>query len=130
MTGAGPDATGEALMEVRIAVPDAESAQRMARDLVERRLAACVQALGPMTTVYSWQDEVHQSTEWLLLAKTTQAALGELTDVVVETHRYEVPEILAVPVTHALGPYATWIRDWVGPQVADATAPGEGPAYP
>lgn len=99
------------LIEVRISMPDAESAQQMATDLVTRGLAACVQCLGPMTSVYSWQGSVHQAEEWLLLAKTTAAAYPLVEDAVTIAHRYKVPEVLAVPVTHSLETYADWVRE-------------------
>lgn len=98
------------LVEARVAVPDAESARRIADDLVARQLAACVQVLGPMMSVYTWQDQVHHNEEWLLLAKTTAEAFPTLAQAVVAHHRYDVPEVMAVPVTQALSSYATWVR--------------------
>lgn len=98
------------LVEARVAVPDAESARRIADDLVTRQLAACVQVLGPMLSVYTWENTVHRDEEWLLLAKTTAAAFPRLAQAVVAQHRYAVPEVLAVPVTQALGSYAGWVR--------------------
>ncbi len=108
MTAAPPE--DPPLVEARVAVPDAESARRIADDLVARQLAACVQVLGPMMSVYSWQDEVHRTEEWLLLAKTTAAAFPRLAEVVAAQHRYDVPEVLAVPVAQALPAYASWVR--------------------
>lgn len=98
-----------ALVEVHVSVPDPESAQRIASDLVARQLAACVQILGPMASVYTWEGEVHQSQEWLLLAKSTAAAFPELSAAVRSHHRYDVPEIIAVPITHADDDYADWV---------------------
>jgi periplasmic divalent cation tolerance protein len=98
------------LVEARVAVPDAESARRIATDLVGRQLAACVQVLGPMMSVYTWQDEVHHNEEWLLLAKTTADTFPALAQAVAAQHRYDVPEIIAVPVSQALSSYATWVR--------------------
>lgn len=99
-----------ALVEVHVTVPDPESAHRIASDLVARQLAACVQILGPMTSLYTWKGEVHQSQEWLLLAKSTADAFASLAEVVRTHHRYDVPEIIAVPVTHAESDYADWVR--------------------
>ena len=70
------------LVEVHITVPDSESGQRIASDLVARQLAACVQILGPMASVYTWKGEVHQNQEWLLLAKTTEDAFPRVVEVV------------------------------------------------
>ena len=106
-----PDLDLPALIEVRVSVPDAESAQRIASDLVARQLAACVQVLGPMASVYSWKGDVHRSQEWLLLIKSTVDAFPQVAAAVRQQHRYDVPEIMAVPVTHALAEYAAWVRD-------------------
>ncbi len=106
-----PDLEQPALVEAHVSVPDADSAQRIASDLVARQLAACVQVLGPMASVYSWKGEVHQAQEWLLLVKTTADAFPRVAEVVAQQHRYDVPEVVAVPVTHALAEYATWVRN-------------------
>lgn len=98
------------LVEARVAVPDVESARRIADHLVARQLAACVQVLGPMTSFYTWENQVHRNEEWLLLAKTTAAAFPDLAQAVVDQHRYDVPEVVAVPVTQALSSYASWVR--------------------
>ena len=101
----------EALVEARVSVPDADYARRIANDLVARRLAACVQVLGPMASLYAWEGEVHQAQEWLLLVKTTEEAFPRVTELVVEQHRYDVPEVVAVPITQALSEYAAWVRN-------------------
>lgn len=99
-----------ALVEVHVSVPDGESGRRIASDLVARQLAACVQVLGPMASVYTWKGEVHQNQEWLLLVKTTEAAFARVVEVVRAHHRYDIPEVIAIPITHALGDYADWVR--------------------
>lgn len=109
MTAPGVEEPG--LVEAHVTTPDADSAQRIASDLVARQLAACVQVLGPIASVYTWKGEVHQAQEWLLLVKTTAEAFPRVTEVVVQQHRYDVPEVVAVPITHALAQYATWVRN-------------------
>lgn len=104
----GPEAP--ALLEVRVAVPDAEAGLALGHSLVARQLAACVQIVGPITSVYSWQGQTQQAQEWLILVKTTEAVFDEVTRVVLKEHPYEVPEILGLPVTHALPGYAEWVR--------------------
>ncbi|WP_256841539.1 divalent-cation tolerance protein CutA [Ornithinimicrobium cryptoxanthini] len=101
------------LVEIRVSAPDAEAAHAMAKEIVGANLAACVQCLGPMTSVYSWKGEVHQATEWLLLIKTTADMFQSVSDLVMKRHRYAVPEIVAVPVSHALSSYSAWVRDSV-----------------
>lgn len=99
-----------ALVEAHISMPDTESAQRVADDLVARQLAACVQVLGPIASVYTWQGEVHRAQEWLLLVKTTAEAFPRVAEAVRHQHRYDVPEIVAVPISHALSDYGQWVR--------------------
>lgn len=110
-----PEAPGPTpLLEIRVSATDAESAHALAREIVGANLAACVQCLGPMESVYAWQGEVHQATEWLLLIKTTTDMFQSVADLVVRRHSYDVPEIMAVPVSHALSSYGAWVRDSVG----------------
>ncbi|MGC5584461.1 divalent-cation tolerance protein CutA [Ornithinimicrobium sp. W1665] len=109
---AGADSAGQhpALVEAHVSVPDTDMAQRIASDLVARQLAACVQVLGPMTSVYTWDGEVHRNQEWLLVAKTTEEAFPDVARAVRTLHSYDVPEVVAVPITQALGEYASWVR--------------------
>lgn len=103
----------DTLLEVRVSVPDEETGLRLARAAVAARAAACVQCLGPMTSVFTWDGEVQAEQEWLLLAKTTTDALPRLRELVLREHPYDVPELLAVPVAQALDVYAEWVRDQV-----------------
>ncbi len=97
------------LVEVRITVPDGEIAARIAATLVDERLAACVQIIPGVTSVYRWEGELESATEHLLLAKSTAAAFEGLRARVLDEHPYETPEILAVPVSQADGAYAAWL---------------------
>ncbi len=90
--------------------PDAATAQALARLLVERRLAACVNLLPPMQSVYRWQGQVEQSEEIQLLAKTTADRLEALTAAILRHHPYELPEILALSPSAGLPAYLDWIR--------------------
>ncbi|MDO5741113.1 MAG: divalent-cation tolerance protein CutA [Ornithinimicrobium sp.] len=98
------------LVEVHVSTPDPESAQRIAADLVARQLAVCVQVLGPMASVYSWKGVVQRSQEYLLLAKTTAQAFPRVAEVVRHQHPYDIPEVIAVPISHALAEYGRWVR--------------------
>lgn len=108
------------LIEVRVSTPDADTAQSLATTLVDRNLAACVQILGPITSVYSWKGEVHQALEWLMLAKTTAERFDDISELVAAQHPYDVPEVLAVTVRHVLDEYGAWVRDVVHGQVEEA----------
>lgn len=91
----------------------AGDARRIARALVERRLAACVQVLGPMKSTYRWQGRVETATEWLCLAKTTLARSRKLAAAVAELHPYEIPEVTVTPITGGSPPYLGWLAESV-----------------
>ena len=101
------------VIEIRITAPDAEVAERIARRLVGDRLAACVQQVPGLTSTYVWEGEVEQASEVLLLVKTTTGAFEAVCATVTAVHPYDVPEILAVPVTAALGSYERWVEESV-----------------
>ena len=89
-------------------------AQRIARALVEKRLAGCVQVVGPITSTYWWQGEVETAEEWLCLIKTRADLYEQLEAAVKEVHPYDVPEILAVPVVAGSRDYLDWLDSELG----------------
>jgi periplasmic divalent cation tolerance protein len=91
----------------------ADEASRIADRLVEAQLAACVQILPEIISVYRWRNEVQRESEVLVLAKTTAARFEELEREVRSIHSYETPEIVAVPVTRVSAPYRDWLMDAV-----------------
>lgn len=84
-------------------------ARDLASSLVERRVAACVQVVGPIHSAYRWEGAVQETAEWLLLMKTTDAAFPGLREAIRAAHPYEVPEIVAVPIEAGLDEYLGWI---------------------
>jgi len=96
---------------VHCSCPDAGVAARIARVLVEERLAACVQAIPAIGSTYRWQGEVQVDTEALLLAKTTRARLDALKARITELHPYEVPELLALDVVDGSPAYLAWLEE-------------------
>jgi periplasmic divalent cation tolerance protein len=92
-------------------VARAEDAEYIAREMVERRLAACVNVLPPITSVYRWQGEVTREAEHLLLMKTHRDRFEALRARLVEIHPYETPEVIALPVTAGHAPYLQWIDE-------------------
>ncbi len=101
---------------IHCSCPDVATAERIARALVEEHLAACVQVLPGMLSIYSWRGEVQQETEVLLLAKTTRERLDALKARLDELHPYEMPELLALEAVDGLVPYLGWIEQEVQPQ--------------
>jgi periplasmic divalent cation tolerance protein len=89
----------------------AADAERVARVLVEERLAACVNLLPPMSSTYRWQDDVVTETEQQLVAKTLRAHVTRLRDRLAEIHPYELPEFLVLNVADGGAAYLAWVRD-------------------
>lgn len=90
-------------------VPDEVVAHRIARYLVEQKLAACVNLLPGVRSVYRWQGAIEEASEVTMLIKSTQQRYAELEEAIRQTHPYEVPEIIAMPVTTGLQPYFDWL---------------------
>jgi periplasmic divalent cation tolerance protein len=90
-----------------------EEANRLAEMLVERRLAACVQIMPEMESVYRWQGKIERQSEVLLIARTVSEKFAELETEVVRLHSYETPEIVAVPLTDGSRPYLDWLSSSV-----------------
>jgi periplasmic divalent cation tolerance protein len=97
----------------------AEEAERLARGLVAARLAACVQVVGPVRSVFRWgspdddgaADGIQVEQEWQLVVKTAADRVDDLTRHLVAEHSYDVPEVIAVPITGGHGPYLQWVAD-------------------
>jgi periplasmic divalent cation tolerance protein len=92
---------------------DADAAD-LARTLVEQRLAACVNIVGDVTSIYRWKDGVEEDEEQLLLIKTTADLVEALQARLRELHPYELPEFLVVPVTGGSEGYLRWLLESVG----------------
>lgn len=90
-------------------LPDAASARALAGHLVEARLAACVNILAPCRSVYRWEGGIEDVEETPLLIKTTAARYAALEAAIRARHPYELPEIVAVPITHGLPDYLGWV---------------------
>jgi len=88
----------------------AEDAERIARALVERRLAACVNVVPGLVSVYRWKGNVEKDDERLLLIKTRRERLPALREALAALHPYELPELLALAASEASGAYSDWVR--------------------
>jgi periplasmic divalent cation tolerance protein len=91
-------------------VASLEDAERIARALVERRLAACVNVVPGLTSIYAWKGAVETERELLLVIKTRRQRFEELRAALVELHPYEVPELIALPVEAGHAPYLEWLQ--------------------
>jgi periplasmic divalent cation tolerance protein len=99
-------------VQVQFTVDDRAVADIIATELLERRLAACVQVLGPVTSRYRWEGALETSEEWLALVKTTAGRADVVVEAIRARHPYDVPEVLVTPVTGLPG-YLAWIDDSV-----------------
>ncbi|GMQ88340.1 MAG: divalent-cation tolerance protein CutA [Gammaproteobacteria bacterium] len=91
-------------------VPDPDSGQRIAVHLVECRLAACVNLLPGIKSVYRWKDEICTDSESLLMIKSRAADYTDVENAIRRLHPYELPEIIAVPLSNGLPGYLDWVR--------------------
>ena len=101
------------VLVVLVTVPSREKGEEIAGQLVEAQVAACVNVVGPIRSVYRWQGEVCTDDEHLLVIKTTRQRYPELEDKVRALHSYDVPEVLALPVHAGSEAYLDWVVDEV-----------------
>lgn len=119
-SGAARDATAESFVVALTAAPDARIARRIAKKVVEERLAACVNIVGPVKSVFRWKGSVERVPEHLLIMKTTADCTPALGERIGELHPYETPEFVSLSVGGGLRSYLEWIMDSVGqPEPSD-----------
>jgi periplasmic divalent cation tolerance protein len=98
-------------IEVRTTTSTKEDAESIAGPLVENKLAACVQIIGPITSIYRWKGEIEEEEEFVLLIKTRSTMFPDVRMMIEEEHPYDVPEIISVPITGSSGPYLDWMEE-------------------
>jgi periplasmic divalent cation tolerance protein len=86
-------------------------AESIGRALVDQRLAACVQIVGPITSIYRWQGKINTAQEWQCWAKTRRELYGRIEETIRRLHPYQVPEILAIDVAAGSPDYLAWLAD-------------------
>ena len=88
-----------------------EDAKKIARLLVQKKLAGCVQMIGPISSTYWWKDKVETAGEWLCLIKTRKSLFQELEKAIKKIHPYETPEIIAMPIVSGSKDYLKWLDE-------------------
>jgi periplasmic divalent cation tolerance protein len=88
-----------------------EEAKKIAQDLVGSRLAACVNIINKVESVYRWEDNVHEAEEWLLMVKTTSENFEPVKDAIRKLHSYELPECISIEISAAEDGYLKWLRE-------------------
>lgn len=112
--GAGAPVEPLALL-ILVTAPDEETARRLARGLVGERLAACVNLVPGLRSIYRWDEGIEEAAEWLLLVKSTSARYDVVESWIRQHHPYDVPECVAIPIVEGSAPYLEWLRSAAGP---------------
>jgi len=104
-----------------------KEARKIALELVERRLAACVNLMGPLESVYEWQGKIERSRERLLLIKTSRELFHEVETAICKLHSYSTPEIICLPIVDGSRDYLDWVANSIkaSPQLVEAESTGD-----
>jgi len=102
------------MLIVLVTTPNEAEAESLAARIVEAKLAACVQILPRMTSVYVWEGKLQKDAEHLLLIKTLPDKYDELEAFIIANHSYDVPEIVAIDAERVSGPYLAWLNGVLG----------------
>jgi periplasmic divalent cation tolerance protein len=106
--------------EVRVVFctfPDPETAHRISQAAVEKRYAACANLVPSVKSIYRWRDQVQQADETLVVYKTSVTCYPDLEEFLLRSHPYEVPEIIALPISAGSAAYLDWVIDSAGTEV-------------
>ena len=101
----------EEYIQVLTTTETKEDAKKIAKELVERRLAACIQISGPITSVFRWDENIQEESEWRITIKTGYDLYEDLEKVLEGIHPYEVPEIVALPLIRGSEKYFEWMKN-------------------
>lgn len=98
-------------IQVLTTLENRDDAEKIARALVEKRIAACVQIMGPLTSFFQWQGKLDSAQEYLCVIKSRNDLFQEMETIIKSMHPYEVPEILATPITKGNKDYLSWLAE-------------------
>jgi periplasmic divalent cation tolerance protein len=101
-------------IQITTTTANRRDADKIAAALVERRLAACVQVSGPITSTYRWQGKVETAEEWTCVIKTSGMQLAAIRTAFAEIHSYEVPELIVTPIVDGSESYLKWLEEQLG----------------
>jgi periplasmic divalent cation tolerance protein len=96
---------------VLVSASSQNEAEKIARELVQVNLAACVSIIPNMRSIYTWEGKIEDSEEYLLIIKTRTELFEQVKEAIQKLHSYKIPEIISLPVTHALEDYVRWIDE-------------------
>ena len=98
---------------VMVACPSVQMAKELSRQIVFQKMAACINVVSGVTSIYEWEGILHEDSEALLMIKTTEDAVAHLTEFIMAHHPYTCPEVIALPVTQGSIPYLNWVSQQV-----------------
>lgn len=98
------------IVQIQVLGPDRVRLEQTCRELVEARLIACGQVVGPVQSVYRWKGRIDEAQEWLALLMTTTDAFQRVAERLYARHPGELPEIIGIAAAHAFDDYAAWVR--------------------
>ena len=87
-----------------------KDAERIGNILIEKRLAACIQIIGPLKSIYRWKEKIELAEEWMCIIKTKDNLYEEIERCIRDEHPYEIPEVIAVPIIKGSRGYLEWLR--------------------
>ncbi len=96
---------------VMVSASSQNEAEKIAKELVENRLAACVSIIPNMRSIYVWEGKVEDSEQYLMIIKTRGELFEQVKQAIQRLHSYKIPEIISLPITHALDDYVQWINE-------------------
>lgn len=102
-----------------VTTPDKESAKKLAHGIIERKLAACVNIIPNIESIYMWENQINEDNEYLMMIKTRSTRIDELSKFVRENHSYSVAEVISLPIESGNLPYLNWITQTV-PEKAES----------
>ena len=98
------------IIKIIITADSKETAEKIGRDLVRRRLASCAQISGPIKSIYWWKGKIEEAEEWLCTLKSRKELYKTIEKEIQSLHPYEVPQIIATDIHHALPEYVEWVK--------------------
>ena len=101
----------EGYIQIYTTTENKKDAERIVKVLLEKRLAGCIQVVGPIESTYWWKGNIETAEEWLCGIKSKKSLYEQLEKVIKETHPYENPEIIAMPIVAGSGDYLEWLRN-------------------
>ena len=99
----------EEYIQIFTTIEKKEDAEKIAKSLIEKRLASCIQIVGPISSIYWWKNKIETSQEWLCIIKSKKNLYEEIEKSIKEVHPYEIPEIIAMPIISGSKDYLKWL---------------------